>query len=158
MTMKKLLAWAGAGFFSILLSTEAALANHYTARNSARARTEIRENWAEIRKDRAELYRDIDEYHENRAALNRAIRRGAPRHVVAQRRAEVRQDLREIARDRRELRRDYAELNEDLERYGWDRQPDGRWYRSSRYDNGDGHYGWWNRDHRAERDRYGLWR
>jgi septal ring factor EnvC (AmiA/AmiB activator) len=143
MTAKRLLAWTSAGLLSLLIPIDLVLANHFTPRSSTRARAEVRESWAEIRQDRAELERNIDEYHENRAALNRAIRRGAPPYVIAQRRAEVRQDLREIAQDRRELRRDYAELNADMERSGWYRHSDGRWYRSGRYDNSERRYGWW---------------
>jgi seryl-tRNA synthetase len=143
MIPKRSLVWASMGLVALLLPTEAVLANHLTARNSARAKAEIRDNWAEIRKDRSELQRDIEEYHEDRAALNRAIRRGAPPHVIAQRRAEVRADLTEIARDRRELRRDYEELNADMERYGWYRHSDGRWSRYGRYDNSERRYGWW---------------
>lgn len=141
MKTKALLSWASVGVFTALLSSEAALANHYapyTLRNSARARAEIRNDWTEIRKDRAELRRDIDEYYESRADLNRAIRRGAPPAVIAQRRAEVWQDRREIAQGRRELRKDYRELEQDMGR--WYRHSDGRWYRYPAYGGG------WNRD------------
>ncbi|MGH7824827.1 MAG: hypothetical protein ACREQ7_06585 [Candidatus Binatia bacterium] len=151
MTTKTFLTWAGMGVFSALLLNEAALASHYTPRNSPRARAEIRNDWAEIRRGRADLGKDIEEYHENRTALQRAIRRGAPPHVVAQRRAEVRRDLKDIAEGRRDLRRDYHELNQDLEKYRWYRRADGRWYRHptygyGTYDNSYNPYGRWNRN------------
>jgi predicted phage-related endonuclease len=146
------LALASVGVCAALSSSEAVRADYYAPRNSARARAEIHNNWAEIRKDRAELRRDIDEYYESRADLNRAIRREAPRAVIAERRAEVRQDLREVTESQRELRQDYQELNEDLRKYGWYRHSDGRWYRYPAYG-----YGGWNRDNRWDRDRHDWW-
>lgn len=143
MNRKSLLTWATVGIFSTLVSTELALANHYTPRSSARARAEIRSDWAEIRRDRAELDRNIEEFYQSRADLRRALRRGAPPDVVARRRAEVRQDLREIAQSERELARDYQELREDMDKYGWYRRSDGSWYRYPRSYDRYGGWPWW---------------
>jgi hypothetical protein len=84
---------------------------------------EIRQDYREIRRDRAELHRDYRELARDRRELYQDIRRGAGRGEIARDRAEIRHDLRQIAQDRRELRQDYTELHRDLRRYGYHPQP-----------------------------------
>ena len=111
------------------------------------AHQEIRGEWAEIHKDRAELRRDTNELYRDRVDLRRATRRGASSDEIARRKAEIRQDLNEIRGDRRELRDDYAELRRDREKYGWNNN-----YNYGPYSN----YGSWNRDRWGwDRSRFG---
>ncbi|HWO41939.1 MAG TPA: hypothetical protein VNO43_09070 [Candidatus Eisenbacteria bacterium] len=133
------------GALAFFRFADTALADHYRPR-SASAREEIREHWAEIRKDRADLRENLAEFYRDRAALRRAVRRGAPRHVIARRRAEVREELRDVAEARRELHRDYRALDRELRGHGWHRYP--------RYGY---RYGNWRPDTYSERDRYGWW-
>jgi len=138
-------ACAAIGTLSFFWFTDAALADHYRSR-LASARAEIREHWAEIRRDRADLHNNIEEFYHDRAALRRAVRRGAPPYVIARRRAEVREELRDVAEARRELHHDYRALDRELREHDWRRYPP-YGYR----------YGSWRPDSRWERDRYGWW-
>lgn len=81
-----------------------------------------------IRHERAEIRRDWRELHRDRAELRHDLWRGAPRSEIARDRAELRDDWRELARDRWELR-NYR---------GWDRG-DRYHYRRGWYDR----FGWW---------------
>jgi hypothetical protein len=117
------------------------------------ARQEIRENWREIQKDRAELRRDLRDYQGDRAALQRAYRRGASPAEIARLRGELRESAGEVRESRQELRQDYAELRRDRDRFGHGGRYDnrGNWNR-----NDQGWWGWGNGPWNNPRDRWGF--
>jgi hypothetical protein len=155
MSRKNIIVGVGAGIISIL-----ALANQASAdtrrfdhpRYNRPAHQEIRSDRKELFKDRGELRRDVRELHKDKAELRRDIRRGASPEEIARGRAEVRQGVREIWQDRREIRQDHGELRRDLDKYGWNRGPNGRYgYAATGYSGSDrNRWGWdryrWNRD------------
>lgn len=114
-------------------------ANHGRYDHSRRpaARQGSRENWREIRNDRVELRRDLRDYQQDRAALQRAYRRGASPSEIARLRGELRESAGEVRESRQELRQDYAGLRRDRDRFGQGGRYDnrGNWNRNDR--------GWW---------------
>ena len=83
------------------------------------AARQVSNDWAELRKDRAEYSRDVGELERDRADLRRLERSRASRAAINGKRAEIRQDLGEIAQDRREIHDDYASLRRDRFGNGW---------------------------------------
>jgi hypothetical protein len=150
MNRKNIIIGVGAGMISIL-----ALANQASADTrrfdhpgyNRPAHQEIRGDRKELFKDRTELRRDLRELHKDKAELRRDIRRGASPEEIARGRAEVRQGVREVWQDRREIRQDHGELRRDLDKYGWNRNPNynGRYgYVGNRYSGWDRNR--WDRD------------
>jgi hypothetical protein len=122
-------------------------------------RQELHQNRREIHRDRAELRSDLRDYHQDRAALQRAYRRGASPTEIGRLRGEVRESGREVRESRQELREDFADHRRDLNRFGsgnhgWrgdrgrgDRNDRGWWGRGNdRWD----HSRWDNRDRRFD--------
>jgi hypothetical protein len=155
MNKKTTVIWLGTGIISVLVLAKQASADagRFGHRGYHRsAHREIRADRKELFRDRAELRRDLRELHRDRAELRRDIRRGASPAEIARGRAEVRQGMREVWQDRREIRQDHRELRRDLDKYGWNRFPEGRFgYTGYRYSGWDrNRWGWdrnrWDRD------------
>jgi len=150
MSRKNIIIGVGAGMISIL-----ALANQASAdtrrfdhpRYNRPAHQEIRGDRKELFKDRAELRRDVRDLHKDKAELRRDIRRGASPEEIARDRAEVRQGVREVWQDRREIRQDHGELRRDVNKYGWNRNPND----NGRYGYAGNRYSGWDRN-RWDRD------
>ena len=155
MNKKNTVIWLGAGIISVLVfanqaSADASRFGHPGYNRSAHR--EIRADRKELFRDRVELRRDLRELHRDRAELRRDIRRGASPEEIARGRAEVRQGMREVWQGRREIRQDHRELRRDLDNYGWNRFPQGRFgYAGYRYSGRDRDRWGWDRN-RWERD------
>jgi hypothetical protein len=155
MSKRNTVIWLGAGIISVLAFASQASADSSRFGHSGfhrSAHREIRADRKELFRDRAELRRDLRELHRDRAELRRDIRRGASPEEIARGRAEVRQGMREVWQGRREIRQDHRELRHDLDKYGWNRSPHGRFgYAGYRYSGWDrNRWGWdrsrWDRD------------
>ena len=68
-------------------------------------------NWAEVRRDRQELWRDQAELARDREELRRLYARGASRSAIERKKAEIRDDLREVRESQEEVRENYSDLD-----------------------------------------------